>query len=86
MTYSLVDRQLQTTVGDDDIRVLSILAISKLTGVSRDRIRREMNLWESSRGAFGLPFMRIDGDARRCRKAMVLEWMKQMERKAAHRG
>jgi len=71
---------------NDDIRAMTISETSRTTGFCRDTIRNAMNLYESSKGAFGLPFMRATKcERRRSRKSMVIEWMSRMERSAARR-
>ena len=70
----------------DDFQVWSISAIARNTGYSRDIVRHAMNLYEQSRGAMGLPFMRATESERRLsRKSMVLQWFERMEASAAHR-
>lgn len=76
---------MATTTRDDDICVWTISDIARRTGFSRNTIRYNMDLYESSRGAFGLAFIRAtQSDRRRARKSMVLAWMQQMERAASH--
>lgn len=75
-----------TLAENDDIVCWTISEIARRTGYCRDTIAAAMNLYENSKGAFGLPFMRATpGDRRRSRKSMVVEWMQRMERSAAHR-
>jgi len=71
---------------NDDIRAMTISEISRVTGYSRDTIRSAMNLYEASKGALGLAFMRATiGERRRARRSMVLEWMSGLEKSAARR-
>ena len=71
---------------DDDVCLWTISEAARATGLSRDKIRQAIELWERSRGAFGLAFVRT-GESNRphIRKIKVMEWIVEMERSASGR-
>ena len=72
---------------DTDVCLWTISEAARATGLSREMIRRAISLWEASRGAFGLAFVRCsNSDRQRVRKSQVLDWIERMERSAAHRA
>ena len=71
---------------DTDVCLWTISEAARATGLSRDMIRQAISLWEASRGAFGLAFVRCSNSERpRIRKSQVLDWIETMEQRAAHR-
>lgn len=79
-------RALDERCRDADVCLWTISEAARATGVSRDMIRQATKIYEASRGAMGLAFVRLTATERvRMRKTQVLEWIEEMERKAAHR-
>lgn len=71
---------------DADVCLWTISEAARATGLSRDLITQAVKLWESSRGAFGLAFVRCSNSERaHVRKSQVLDWIETMEQRASHR-
>ncbi len=70
-------------VENEELQILSLSAAARLTGFSRDVLRREMNLYQKSRGRLGLPFVVLSVD-RRIRKSSLRNWLEKHERSAIY--
>lgn len=67
----------------EDVRTLSVLQASKLTGLARDTITAAMRSWTESHGRDGLRWLRLNR-RRMLRLSSLREWFAAKEMESRH--
>ena len=80
-------REYFNRILDDKRHLMSVLELSRRVGANRRDLSYAMDLWTSSKGAFGLAFMRLNNDGRRytCMSAYD-DWVRREQLSSAGRG
>lgn len=69
-------------IKDEDLEILTISDISRITKLSRGTIREAMDLYQNSNGVFGLKCFTVDsGNRRLSTRPMVRSWYEERARR-----
>jgi len=76
---------IREKVRDEDLEMLNISQISKITKIRRESIANAMKMWSVSHGMVGLAFVIMpDKKTRLSRREAVRDWLVREERTSAY--